>query len=354
MKSPLVLASLIALLASSVRASTPELKILFFWAVDGQERTIQLVRQNVEDAVARGGADCCDFMLAHHNGTVEDWNRSLPRGWYEKYIGEKSLTRYAWKYHLLQDAYTMNLGGGRWEQRYEYIWALDSDIRLVGMNYLEFFKLVRASGSPLVSPAFSGKAGMNLAEQTSKRVGHQGDISLDSAPATGHLVRKDNRHQHRHHHLLNQKTSLNPLGNQRGDCKLRHTDFVEMTAPMLSRQVFAFFLQRLQCPDCMPNPKGEWGLDSVWCNLVEKAFLIEDNRSCAYIDATPVQHLDWRTTHADKEFEASAKAVSEKLRPLLANQANFDCVKEVPMKAEVLVLSARGPQQSAHLESGHG
>lgn len=339
----------LVLLATGASAAS-ELKILFFWTVDSKERTVRLVKQNVDDAFLRGGAGCCEVILGHYQGTPEDWIKQLPQGWYQKHISGNLTRPGIFKYHMLHEAYQQSIGGGRWEQRYEYIWALDSDMKFVGMDYDKFFNMVRATGSAIVSPTFEGPADMwsntALAEQTSKRIGHHGDISTDSEPGSAVMRKGIHRQQTVHHH---KKTRLNPLGKSDSHCAYRHTDFVEMSAPMISRQVFALIFQGLQCPGCMQEAKGEWGLDRVWCELVNRHFLMENHTSCAYIDSTPIKHLDWRSATLDGSFAASVNQVKNSAKSLWSKVEFYSCVKDVPEEAESLVLSARGPAQSATL-----
>ncbi|CAJ1380437.1 unnamed protein product [Effrenium voratum] len=45
----------------------------------------------------------------------------------------------------------------KWEDDYEYIWALDSDIDFTGADLVSLFSLARASGSLIVGPTFAGE-----------------------------------------------------------------------------------------------------------------------------------------------------------------------------------------------------
>lgn len=118
-------------------------KIMLFWSVDSDARTIDLVKRNVAHARLQGGHDCCDVMLAHYKGGPKDWGFD----WYNSQV-KYTLVSPGYKYNLLKKAYKQAMS--KWEDEYEYIWALDSDIDFTGADLIELFSLARSSGSLIV------------------------------------------------------------------------------------------------------------------------------------------------------------------------------------------------------------
>ncbi|CAE7037280.1 unnamed protein product [Symbiodinium sp. CCMP2592] len=117
---------------------------------------------------------------------------------------------------------------------------------------------------------------------------------------------------------------INVLGKPDPRCKLRHTDFVEMTAPLLSNKVLALILK--DCVDCV-HDKAEWGLDRVWCKLAQK--LVGDvAKPCALLDAAPVAHLDWKKAVVTPDFKASELAVKSEYPEYWSDIRNIDCVND--------------------------
>ncbi|OLP98513.1 hypothetical protein AK812_SmicGene19021 [Symbiodinium microadriaticum] len=87
-------------------------KILLFWSVDSDSRTIELVKRNVAHARQQGGRGCCDVMLAHYSGSPRDWGGE----WYANQV-KFTLVSPGYKYNLLKKAYRQALS--RWEDEYE-------------------------------------------------------------------------------------------------------------------------------------------------------------------------------------------------------------------------------------------
>eukprot|EP00435_Cladocopium_sp_Y103_P035040 s656_g9.t1 len=145
----LVLLSILGFLelARSTFTSDNSLKVLLFWPVDSANRTQENVVRNVAYARRMGGRQCCDVMLAHYKGTSDDWDK----GWYLSEV-TSSFHKSGYKFKFLQEAYREE-----WQQKYEFVWALDSDIDFTGVNLVELFDLARSSGSLIVGPTFAGE-----------------------------------------------------------------------------------------------------------------------------------------------------------------------------------------------------
>ncbi|CAE7844224.1 unnamed protein product [Symbiodinium sp. KB8] len=123
-----------------------------------------------------------------------------------------------------------------------YVWALDSDIDFTSVDLIALFSLARASQSLIVGPTFAGSQSWLTYTMSMHEVSAHGD--------TKRLVRRGEADS--------TAERINVLGKPDPRCKLRHTDFVEMTAPLLSNKVLALILK--DCVDCV-HDKAEWGLD---------------------------------------------------------------------------------------------
>ncbi|CAK9049455.1 unnamed protein product [Durusdinium trenchii] len=266
------------------------LKVLLFWAVDSANRTQENVVRNVAYARRMGGRQCCDVMLAHYEGSSDDWNKA----WYLNEV-TSSMRKPGYKFKFLQEAYREE-----WPQKYEFVWALDSDIDFTGVNLVQLFELARSSGSLIIGPTFSGDQAWKtyatnlLTEGTGRKA----------------LVRRD----------VKEREQINVLGKPDPRCMMRHTDFVEMTAPLLSSTVLSLILK--DCVDCI-HEHAEWGLDRVWCEMASEKFSVS---ACTLLDATPVRHLDWQTAKITPDFWEAERKVKEKYAKYWAQVRNIDCM----------------------------
>jgi len=258
-----------------------EAKALLFWAVDSEPRTIELVEKNVAHARASAGAECCDVALGHYAGSPAlGWNKT----WYDKEVTQ-SVVHPGYKFNLLRLAYQRS--EHKWEDSYEFVWALDSDIDLQLTNIEQLFLLARRTSSSILSPTFSGP-------QDWRKY-----FSVDSMGATS-----DSKEMMRHQQIETD-SRINVIGKSDPRCAYRRTDFVEMTAPLLGSKVLFLLLQ--DCTHCI-QADAEWGLDRIWCKFAEK-HVVSNKSPCAYLDQTPVLHLNWHKAHVTSAFAKSANTV---------------------------------------------
>ncbi|CAE7796773.1 unnamed protein product [Symbiodinium sp. CCMP2456] len=270
------------------------LKVLLFWAVDNATRTQETVMRNVAYARRMGGRQCCDVILAHYEGSPNDWDKN----WYASEV-TSSLQKPGYKFRFLQEAYRED----QWTQKYEFVWALDSDIDFTDVNLVELFQLARSSGSLIIGPTFAG-------DQAWKT--YATDLMVDEAVESRKaLLRSDN---------LVDRQKINVLGKPDPRCMMRHTDFVEMTAPLLSSMVLSLILK--DCVDCI-HDRAEWGLDRVWCEMASEKFSVS---ACTLLDATPVRHLDWQTAKVTADFKDAERKVKERYTKYWAQVRNIDCM----------------------------
>jgi len=242
-------------------------KILFFWSVDSDKRTQDMVKANINYAKSQGGADCCDVMLSHYSGKPADWDQE----WYSQHVVQNRVGG-GYKYKALRELYNMKNECGSWETQYEWVWAMDADIDITGTDLNRFFSLARESNSLIISPTFKGPPGQWVAFN-----------SLLEAADTD-----STKHQ------------INVIGKPDDKCKFRHSTYVEMTCPLVHGLALSSLFEAGKCDHCIGD-NAEWGLDRVWCSIVKRSVGGVD-QSCAYLDETPILHLDWKTAQVNNAF----------------------------------------------------
>jgi len=252
-----------------------ESKVAFFWAVDDGAKTQEEVKKNIE-YIKKTLNEPYEILFAHYKGKVSSWDPT----WYKENIAH-TITESGFKFHLLKSMWQAQ------QLSFDYVWALDSDIDLLTTDLNKFMKLVRNSKASLVSPTFSGP-------QTFTNYGSLLETDMDDARA-----------------------SLNDLGRPDDRYDYRLTNFVEMTAPMLSARACEVLFR--DCADCvLKDVLPEWGLDRVWCGLTKVHIYNDAAASCAYIDAQPVNHLDWKTAQVTEDFRSIDVYMEEHYRDFWA------------------------------------
>jgi len=298
-----------ALLLSMVTL-TDSYKILFYWAVDSKPETQDMIMRNVQHAKSdlQGGEDCCDVMLAHYKGTPLDWNQE----WYKKHVVQNKIGA-GYKFKSLKDMYQEPVYTQKWEDLYEWVWSLDSDIDFTKVDLRNLFRLARNSGSVVVSPTYTGDAAQwtafNLL-QGDERVRPAGEGDSEDADEIGHSHK------------------INVIGKPDPRCQFRHTTYAEMTAPLLHSRALATLLTDQQCEHCIGD-KAEWGFDRVWCSLSAEKLGVP--KPCAYLDETPVLHLDWKAAAVNSDFPASEHEVRQWHSQEFATIKVVDCEPAVGM-----------------------
>jgi len=264
------------------------------------------VKTNVEHV--RSSEIEFDVTLAHYQGSRSDWNRE----WYDRNV-HHSLTGRGYKFHFLQEAFK---GDAAQFKKYEYVWALDSDVDISQANLQQLLEIGRETGSRVVGPTFvrnSHRAAAYLLEDGEVRVESGSDISAK-------------KHQMELWKLVNDPRSLQ-IPN--AACDYRHTDFVELTAPLIRSDVLATLL--LDCQDCIGR-NSDWGLDMMWCNyLSEKT----RSRACALIDKSPVVHLDWMLAKVNEQFFSSLQAVRAAYGKYFSHKKTLTCMHQTSGQSPV-------------------
>lgn len=119
-----------------------------------------------------------------------------------------------------------------------------------------------------------------------------------------------------------EREQIHVLGKPDPSCAYRHTNFVEMTAPLIKRNALSLILK--ECDGCL-GKHAEWGLDRIWCGLADEKFGIA-GQSCALLDSASVHHLDWRKATVTKEFHETELAVKARYTRFWSSPKSLDCV----------------------------
>ncbi|CAE7865363.1 ACP5, partial [Symbiodinium microadriaticum] len=142
---------------------------------------------------------------------------------------------------------------------------------------------------------------------------------------------------------------------KRAGCDFRHTDFVELTAPLLKSEVLQLVLR--DCRSCIQD-KSDWGLDMMWCKYASKRL---KNQACALIDSAPVVHLDWGLAPISQDFYRALHAVQATYGAYWSDHRVLDCKRrgeglvEIPedieMGARIATSSKKRQSKPAKAEN---
>eukprot|EP00913_Durusdinium_trenchii_P021192 g19908.t1 len=269
----------------SLQSAAP--RLLLFWPVDGSKRTVALVKKNVRSSLGR---NCCKVFLAHYKGDAAPFGAA----WYRRnVVGNLSASGY--KFRFMQEAYAQSELQDRasefhpaepWSSSYDYVWGLDSDVDLTGTNLTRLFELTRASKALIVGPTFIGsgvnqkhpggdlKKGKRKMRQVKRKWGPElgwtegalrrcrvrvasfrrrppaqrsvevspggaevaADAHMDDPPELGTFIEGERNDGALSDVASSRAARAGIWRFERPDprCDYRHTDFVELTAPLLS------------------------------------------------------------------------------------------------------------------------
>jgi len=222
-------------------------RVLFFWAVGGEDRVINLVMQNI--AHARQQLPQMDVYLAHYDAKQAVWvNKNAE--WYRKNVDFSSQSS-GYKFQLMKKL----LSGGPFSpdlDKYAWVWALDEDVDFTKTNLARLFELANKSEALLGLPAFT---------------------ELDS--------------------FGKEQSKLNyPMQMPQPGCSFRYAPVVEVIFPFIRPAVLSALFH--DCNHCI-HQKSVWGLDRMWCSWSAGLFQMKASRACALIDETPVLHRNFKT-----------------------------------------------------------
>lgn len=309
-------------------------RLLLFWPVDGSYRTVKQVKKNLDYVKSTLGAGCCDVFLAHYKGDAKLFGSE----WYrQNVVGNLSGTGY--KFKFMQAAYNKAQFEEPWETKYDFVWGLDSDVDLTGTNLTKLFRMVKQSNALIAGPTFVG-AGVNqrhpggdLRRKAKRRAAsHQvaevmptGALLLDFDSNEKHLTVSMSQDSHDVGSTSGADSGIWRFERPDPNCDYRHTDFVELTAPILTMAALPMIFN--DCSKCI-HDKSDWGLDMVWCNFL--ASEAKQASGCALIDATPVNHLNWKQALPSKVFYEANREVHRKYRRFWSHFKTLSCVVVEP------------------------
>jgi len=235
---------------------------------------MELVKNNLRRMRLTAGSDCCDVFLAHYDGREQAWRKAFGDSWYNHEVAYSSNDP-GFKFQLLQQHFQKEGQVTAWTQRYTYLWALDEDMDIEGVNFGEFLQLADQSRSSIIGPAFTEP---------------DGKLTWD-------------------------------IQNPHKECDFRYTNYVEVIAPMIRTNALRTIL--VECKHCI-HEKTVWGLDGVWCNFVGHKLNPDSvETTCALLDRTPVFHRDFKTLKG--KYTKFAKTTRLDFRS--SGQADSDDVK---------------------------
>ena len=113
---------------------------------------------------------------------------------------------------------------------------------------------------------------------------------------------------------------LNDLQTPQEGCDYRHTDFVELTAPLLKSSVLKHIL--VDCKQCI-HEQSDWGLDRMWCKYVYE----RSGQGCGLVDKTPMIHLDTTTAVVSSAFHEAVNDVKAHYKRYWTSVKALDCVQ---------------------------
>lgn len=285
-------------------------QVLLFWAVSSRSEVMELVKNNLRRMRLTAGSDCCDVFLAHYDGREQAWRKAFGDSWYNHEVAYSSNDA-GFKFQLLQQHFQKEGQRSAWTQRYNYVWALDEDIDVQGVNFGEFLHLADQSNAYIMGPAFTEPDGQLTWE----------------------------------------------IQNPHEECDFRYTNYVEVIAPIIRTSALKAIL--MDCKHCI-HQRTVWGLDGVWCNFVgHKLNSDKLETTCALLDKTPVFHRDFKTlkgkytalkTHRE-DFQKLGKTDSKDVETQYPNfyvrmskQTTFRCMRG----GQSATLSAKDSQ---HLQA---
>jgi len=177
-------------------------------------------------------------------------------------------------------------------------------------------EIARETGSRIVGPTFARTYHRALLEDGEVQVQNDSRDSDISA----------NENQMELSKLVNNPNALQfPVTN----CDYRHTDFVELTAPLIRSDVLETIL--LRCQNCIGR-NSDWGLDMMWCNYLSET---TNSRACALVDATPVVHLDWMLATVTEQFRTSLETVRAAYGKYWSHRRTLSCMHHTSVKSPV-------------------
>lgn len=235
------------------------LTVLIFWCARFTDRNVDLLIRNLEHL--KQTSVKFDLIIGHYDEQKQLW-MDRNETWYREHV-DWGIDRSGFKVHLLKAIREQTLAGVEFDiTNYDWVWMLDEDIDITQASLEHLFRDAKSSDALIVGPAF---------------------------------VQKDPLVQEAF------EVPYYPMNTPQSDKRYRYVPLVEIVMPLFRPEALAAFFD---CADCMPPYDSDWGLDHIWCSLVEKEFQVLDRKTCAIVDHTgPIVHLNYGSTRNNESAD---------------------------------------------------
>jgi len=266
--------------------------LLFVVPVGSFERTVNVTKTNIAHLRARYPGRV-DVVLLHYDSKQILWKEKTADAlWYIANV-QGSLESTGGKFSLIQKY----LNEKTKIEQYAWIWAVDEDFDITGINISLMMKTAKETGSKITAPAVSFPH-------------HKGKKK------SSRLITK--RHECRQGDSMCEFQTGNP------NCKYSHVNFLEVMMPMFRAEALWKILT--ECDHCI-HEDSLWGLDLVWCKFVAAKFEMKDDmKGCALLDQHQGLKLDFHTLPSVYHSTTALKDVKSKNSKYWTRQRRSKCV----------------------------
>jgi len=204
-----------------------------------------------------------ELFLAHYDGNQAAWKKYAPE-WYKARV-KYSDVRSGHKLGLAQLLLPKVLS----DRQYEWVWLLDEDVMLDGVQADLLITDARASGAVIVQPALRQLVSRSSTRQTQMtKVLREGEGGYNPRDlGCGQLA---------------------PVS----ACRFRRTNFVQTMAPLIQPQallqIFGHCFACIQTAVVTP-------VDRMWCSWTERQLGMAKETACAVLDQVTMNHRNLKT-----------------------------------------------------------
>eukprot|EP00746_Dinoflagellata_sp_MGD_P152463 gnl/MRDRNA2_/MRDRNA2_83688_c0_seq2.p1 gnl/MRDRNA2_/MRDRNA2_83688_c0~~gnl/MRDRNA2_/MRDRNA2_83688_c0_seq2.p1 ORF type:complete len:336 (+),score=46.33 gnl/MRDRNA2_/MRDRNA2_83688_c0_seq2:147-1010(+) len=250
-------------------------RMLFVVPTGNFEAGINVTQRNIEHLRANYPGEV-DVFLIHYDKQQLKWAKQTGISWYAKHV-QKSFETQGGKFGLLQSYFKDPSGLGRTEKfkkmmmKYNWIWALDEDFDITGIDIPSMMEAATESGSKIVAPAV--------------KFPHKTTDDNEQAPM---LAKQAFACKEGEYMCDFQK------GNPK--CRYSYVNWLEVMTPMFRPEALWKILY--ECDHCI-HTQSLWGLGHVWCKFVADKFKMgDDMKGCTLLDRHPALKLEFHTLSA--------------------------------------------------------
>eukprot|EP00746_Dinoflagellata_sp_MGD_P152465 gnl/MRDRNA2_/MRDRNA2_83688_c0_seq4.p1 gnl/MRDRNA2_/MRDRNA2_83688_c0~~gnl/MRDRNA2_/MRDRNA2_83688_c0_seq4.p1 ORF type:complete len:311 (+),score=39.82 gnl/MRDRNA2_/MRDRNA2_83688_c0_seq4:105-1037(+) len=250
---------------------------------------VQVTQRNVDHLRANYSSGRVDVVFLHYDSKQDSWKNTVGAEWYKSNV-QGSMQEAGGKFHLLQKYFTDESQ----MKKYAWIWAIDEDFDITGINIRSMMETAKASGSKIVAPT------VKFLHKTT-----EGDGAVQA-------VEFDPFHNADFPKSFVKCVEGNPMCNfqapQTG-CKYRYSNFIEVMMPMFRPDALWQILT--QCDHCI-HEHSLWGLPNLWCKFVAAKSQMKDTmKACTLLDQHPAVKLVFHTLpttyHSQADWDDAKK-----------------------------------------------